>query len=292
MNEIDIGLEETKVKIVDLSKELLVLRLAFGKLKATAAAAFAPITVALTEGLQRATFAAIRLVKKIGALIAALFGVSGAQRLVTKAVADTGKAMRRTLAGFDQLERLGGSGDGVATQTSTVKSFEITPEIAAMAQKIRDLLAPLQEIDLFPLRYTLARVGESIAALLGQLGTALEWVWNTFLTPFVAWVMERLAPMFMTTLKAAIDMVTAVLAPLGAGFGAVLTAMQPVFQFIGNVAMSALAVLRGQMEHLGEIFQEKGAAIAGIVQTVGQVIAAVWQAVGPILTALRLSADR
>ena len=65
--QIDIGLESAQLEIVDLSKELLVLRLAFGKLKAAVADAAAPIAAVLVPALQKAVFWAIRLVKNIGA---------------------------------------------------------------------------------------------------------------------------------------------------------------------------------------------------------------------------------
>ena len=69
--QIDIGLEDARLEIVDLSKELLVLRLAFGKLKAAAA----PVAAVLVTGLQKAVFWATRLVRKISAVVAALFGM-------------------------------------------------------------------------------------------------------------------------------------------------------------------------------------------------------------------------
>ena len=287
MNNIDIGLNDAREQVVDLSKELLVLRLAFGKLKATARDAFAPITVALTEGLQQATFAATRLIKKVGAVIAALFGVKVAQDKVTKAVAATGRAARRSLAGFDQLERLNGGSGGSAAVTASASSIQLTPELSAIAEKLRALLAPLQAIDLTPLRFTLARLGESFRALAQTIGTALEWAWYTVLTPFVAWVAERLAPLFTMTLKAALDTVTAALSPLGAGFGALMTAMQPVFAFLGSTVQTALAAVRTRMEQLGAAVTEKGAAITGIFQNIGQVITGLWQLVAPILGELR-----
>ena len=291
MSNIDIGLEDAKVQVADISKELLVLRLAFGKLKAAARDAFAPITVALTEGLQKAVFAATRLVRKIGAVIAALFGVKVAQDKVTQAVSATGKVLRRSLAGFDQLERLdgnsGGSGGAEVVGTVVRANVQLTPELAAIAEKIRALLAPLQAIDFFPLRFTLARLGESFQALAGQIGEAVEWAWYTVLTPFITWVAERLAPMFTVTLKAAMDAVSAALTPLGSGFAALFAALQPVFQFIGSTVMTALAGVRTRMEQLGAAVAEKGAVITGIFQNIGLCITAMWQAVAPILGELR-----
>ena len=288
MNNIDIGLDDARVQVVDLSKELLVLRLALGKLKAAIADAVAPVAVVLTEGLQRAVFAAIRLVKKIGAVIAALFGMQAAQRAVTKAVTATGKAIRRSLAGFDQIERLGSNGgSGTGTVTALQSVYRLTPELAAIVERIRAILAPLQNLDFFPLRFTLARLGEAFRVLAGQIGSAMEWVWYNVLTPFTAWVIERLAPMFNMTLRAAIQAVTAVLGPLGQGFSYVLATLQPVFAFLGSTVMTCLGAVRTAFEQLGATVGEKGSAITGILQTVAQAITAMWQTVYPILAELR-----
>lgn len=290
MNEkIDIGLEDATVAVVDLSKELLVLRLAFGKLKAAISDAAAPISAVLITGLQNAVYWAIRLVKNIGAVVGALFGVQVAQSGVTKQVSATAKAIKRTVAGFDQLNRLGSSGGGgttVQTQTAS-KPDTLTPELAAMVEKIRQLIAPLQAIDFFPLRFSLARLGEAFHELAGQIGSAVEWVWYQIFAPFVGWVMEKLAPMFALTLKDAIELVSAALTPLGEGFSFLWNSLQPVFAFIGTTVLTALDSLRGLFDQLTDTVTGKGETISAIFQNVGQVITAVWQVIGPILGELR-----
>lgn len=288
-NKIDIGLEDAKLEIVDVSKELLVLRLAFGKLKAAIADAAAPINAVLVTALQKAVFWAIRLVKNIGAVVGALFGVQAAQTGVTQSITATAKAIKRSVAGFDQLNRLSGSSGGDTTvQTQPVtKPDNLTPELAAMVERIRQLLAPLQEIDFFPLRWGLARLGEAFGQLAGQIGRAVEWVWFEILTPFAGWVIEKLAPMFALTLKDAIEMVSAALTPMGEGLTHLWHAMEPVFAFIGTTVLMALADMRELFDKFTATVTEKSEKISGIFQNIGQVITALWQVIGPILMELR-----
>ena len=288
---IDLGLEDTTLEVADLSKELLVLRLAFGKLKAAIADAAAPIHVVLAEGLQKAVFWAIRLVKKIGAVIGALFGMQAAQKAVTQSVSTTAKAIKRSVAGFDQLERLGGStgsgGGSVSVQVQPVMGPDtLSPEVAAMVEKIRQLLSPLLAIDFFPLRFSLARVGEAFDQLSAQVSKAIQWVWFEILTPFVQWALEKLVPLFSMTLRDAIELASAALTPLGQGFTYVWHAMEPVFAFIGTTVLSVLDSLRQRFDQVSATITEKSETLTGIFRNIGQVITAMWQVIGPILGAL------
>ena len=288
-DKIDLGLEDAKLEIVDVSKELLVLRLAFGKLKAAIADAAAPINAVLVTALQKAVFWAIRLVKDIGAVVGALFGMQAAQKTVTKSVSTTAKAIKRTVAGFDQLNRLNSSSGGNTTvQTQPAAADTLTPELAAIVEKIRQLLAPLQNIDFFPLRFSLARLGEAFGELSGQIGRAVEWVWYEILTPFAGWIMEKYAPMFSLTLKDAIELVSAALTSLGEGFTYLWQALQPVFAFIGTTVLTVLGELRDLFDQLTATLTEKSGIISGIFQNIGQAITALWQVIGPILMELRL----
>ncbi len=291
MNEkLDIGLEDAKEEIIDVSKELLVLRLAFGKLKAAIAEAAAPINGLLITALQKAVFWAIRLVKDVGAVIAALFGMKIAQTKVASAATKTAKALKASLAGFDQLERLNGDVGGGSIPATTVTVLEdpqLTDRLAAIVAKIQALLQPLREIDFLPLQWNLARLGESFDQTRQQIGTAVEWLWYNLLTPFAAWVVEQLAPVFLGSLKKALDTVNAALSPLGQGFTKLWEAMQPVFSFIGDTVLVVLSRFGLLFGDLTGMLQEKSDVIVGIFQNIGQAVTGLWQWVEPVLTQLR-----
>ena len=143
METIDIGLADAKMETVNLSKELLVLRLAFGKLKAAISDAAAPLLAVMVPGLQKAVFWAIRFTKQVSQVIAALLGVKVSQAAVEKKTVSLGKSLKRSLAGFDKLERLnGGSGAGkvVTTRVNVEEDKDLAPGLQRIVDKIKSML--------------------------------------------------------------------------------------------------------------------------------------------------------
>ena len=287
--ELDVGLKEMKLQAVDVQKELLVLRLAFGKLKAVANQAFAPVTAPLLEGLQSAVFWAIRLVKNIGIVLSALTGLRMGQETYTKSVNKTVKALRRELAGFDELNRLGSPKSGVVSTEVTVdpKTFEVPAELQKIVDTILGILAPLKEIDLTPAQWHFYRLAEAVQALWDTLKPGLEFVWQQMLVPFAGWIVEEFAPTAMFCLQQAIEAVTAVLKPLGDGFGHIFAAMQPVFQFIGENLLYALDQLRRLFGKVTQVFTEKAPVLRETFENLRDTITLIWQAIGPVLSQLR-----
>ena len=289
MEKIDIGLEGAKLEAVDLSKELLVLRLAFGKLKAAVSDAMAPVNAVLVEAMSKAVFWAIRLAKNIGKVIAALFGMQAAGKAAAKSVAAGGDAAERSLAGFDQIQRLDGDrGEAVSVSVSVQESGELSPALAAIVEKIRALLTPLTDLDFLPLRWNLARLGETLDEVSGQIARAVEWIWFEILTPFAAWMAEKLAPVFLKTLKEALEAVSSLLEPLGAGFGKLWQALSPVTQELGMAVLTALDQLRRLFVNLTDTLSEKSEKLTAIFDNVSLVVTRLWQVVGPILEQLRI----
>lgn len=287
---LDIGLEDATVEVRELSRELLVLRMAFGKLKAAVSDAVAPIGAVLIPAVNKAIFALAGLVKNAGSVISALLGIRVAEMAVEKAVTKTAKAVRRSLAGFDQLNRLEGASGSSTTVTQTVPitlSDGLTPQLQGIVENIRAILAPILAIDLLPLRWSLARLGEAFGEL-GQLaGEALQWLWFQVLTPFTAWVVEKLLPVLLYSLKPAVELVTAVLAPAGDGFGALWQAMQPVTEFVGQTVLMVFDQLRRSFTYLTDTMQQKSQTIREIFQNVGQAVTGLWQSISPALAEIR-----
>lgn len=288
-NRIDIGLEDATMEVVDLSKELLVLRMAFGKLKAAIADAVAPISAVLVTGLQKAVFWATRLVKKIGGVISALLGVEAVQSAVTKSVSATAKAVKRTVAGFDQLERLGSSSTGTETAVAAASLQTLSPEVSGIVQTIRSALEPLRSIDFSALEFSLFRVGEAFGAMAEQIGKAISWVWFEVLTPFITWVVERLAAPLLYVLKTALEAVTAAITPVGKGFAQLWADLDPVFAFIRTTVLMVLETLRTLFEQLTDTLTERGWTVMHIFESLGQAVTGMWQVVAPILGELRFS---
>lgn len=288
--ELDLGLAEAKFQIVDLEKELLSLRLSFGKLKKVASDAFAPVTAGVVNALSSAVHWAARLAKNIGYIIAGVTGWRAGQEKVTKSVTKTYKALRRELAGFDEINRLGTPKGGTVTSQVEIapKSFEIPAELQGIINAILEALKPLQEIDLTNLRWHFHRMKEAVEALLAPLKTGFSWAWHQLLVPFATWVLEQFVPTVFHTLEGGAEMLTAVLTPLGAGFKGLLTQMKPVFMFVGDCLVTALQQLRVLFENVAKTFQEKGDVLSEAFSNLQQTVAHIWQVLGPLLHTMRL----
>ncbi len=282
---IDIGLEEAQVQVVDLEKELLVLRLTFGKLKAAVADAAAPIGAILVPALTRAANWASRLVKNIGKVIAALLGVQVVETKVATAAKAAGSAIKRSLAGFDQIERLNaGTGGGTAAATETVTvvvNGELTPQLQGIADRVRALLAPLAAMDFTALKSSLGTLGAVFTTVMGQIGVALEWVWYNLLTPFAAWTVETFAPAVADTLSGAFSHLSTVLTPVGQHFTGLWEAMQPVVAYIGDSVLWALEQMQLCFGELSRVVSEKGDRISATFANLAEAVKAAWAMIQP-----------
>lgn len=289
----------------ELADELLVLQLSFGKMKIAIAEAVAPIASVFVPMLNSAIQSVIRFSGVVNQFLRGVIaGVTGRQELaksaenaakseekLTSAAKSAGRAVKRSLAGFDQINRLnGGSGSGASS--GSVETWggytpdPISEQVQAVVDKVLALLAPLMAIDLQPLRAALQTLGTAFSGLAAVAGEALRFLWFEILTPFVAWVMETLAPALTEGWAATLDMVTAAITPLVEGIQILWEALKPVVAYIGESVIQTLENWRQRFEILTGVFREKHPVIVGIFQNIGQIITQMWAVVSPVLTAL------
>ena len=277
---------------------LLCLRFNFGKLKAAIERAFAPVGAVVLPVLNKALIAATVFVNKVGLVLGALFeGAVGtdavadsadtaakAENNLAKAAVSAGKAVKRSLAGFDEIERLEGFGSGSTdVELPDTRLRTLSPKLQEVTKKILELLEPLRRIDFTPVKQALAKAAEAFSALGSVAGKALEWLWYQILTPLVKWIIEKLAPAFTQTLASAVRTVTAVLKPLGEGFALLWPVLEPIVAYIGQSVITVLENLRKAFETVAQVFSDKGTVIQGVFANIGHVIHAVWSAVSPVL---------
>ena len=150
---------QAEAALGSLDSKLLTLRLNFGKLRAALERAFAPITSHVAVAMNGLVTRLTDFANSAGAVIGALFGTVQEKAVTT--VKTGGKAIRRFLADFDEIERLnagsGGSGTSTETQWKTITP-QLTEETQAIVDAIRAAIAPLQEI-------SLAKAREAFASL-------------------------------------------------------------------------------------------------------------------------------
>lgn len=304
------GLQDYKDTVTRFGKELadalLTLQLSFGRLKAAIADAVAPIASVFVPMLNAAIQAAIRFAGVVGQFLrGVLAGITGNKGLADSAKEATrseeklgaaakaaGRAVKGSLASFDQLERLnrptgsgGGGGSGTVDIWGGFAPDPISPQVQALVDRVLAVLAPLMAIDLNPLQLALQNLWTTFTQLAAVAGEALSFLWYEVLTPFIAWVMEVLSPAFTDTFATGLELVTALLAPLVEGIGILWEALQPVVAFIGEQVITALQNWQQRLEILAQVFQEKSPVIVGIFQNISQMVTQMWAVVAPVLTA-------
>lgn len=291
-----------------LADELLVLQLSFGKMKYAIAEAVAPIAAVFVPMLNAAIQAVIRFAGVVGQFLTGLIaGISGnkaladsadnavrSEKKLASAAKSAGKAVRRSLAGFDEIERLnapttsGGSGSfgGSVDVWGGFTPDPISPQVQALVDRILAILQPLMAIDLTPLRTALQTLWTSLTQLAAVAGEAISFLWYEILTPFVAWVVEKLAPALTEGWAAKLELIAAATGPVVEGIQILWQALQPVAAFIGEVLLEVLDQLRLGWLELSRVFQEKSPVIVGIFQNIASMATSAWAVVGPVLTEL------
>ena len=290
----------------ELADELLTLQLSFGRLKVAIADAVAPIASVFVPMLNAAIQAVIRFADIVGQFLrGVLAGITGNQGLADSAKEATqsevklgsaakaaGRAVKRSLASFDQLERLNeptgsGGGGGSGSTVDIWGGFTpdpISPQVQALVDRVLAILAPLMAIDLNPLQLSLQNLWTTFTQLAAVIGEALSFLWYEILTPFITWILEILAPAFTDTFAAGLELVTALLEPLVAGIRILWEALQPVVAYIGEQVVTALQNWKQHFERLAQVFREKNPVIVGIFQSIAQMVTQMWAVVSPVLT--------
>ena len=252
---VNVNTEGAKTATEELEKELLVLRLALGKLKAAIINAVAPIGAVLVPVLQNAVWAATRLVNAVGKVIAALLGYNTAAKTTIKTqkkLTKTNDDAKRSLMGFDEINRLT-EGPVGWEETVLAGSSTLTPQLENLVSGIQSILAPLQQIDFTPavtafgsLRLAMESIGQNTFA-------GLQWGWFNLLVPLTKWTIEDLLPEFLRTLASLLGVLDAVIVALQPGAEWLLESfLKPLAQWTGEKIINALGWLREKLDGISQ----------------------------------------
>lgn len=214
-----------------------------------------------------------------------------------------GEAAKRYLSSFDEITKLnepsaesGGSGSGgVGGGVGGLGEFggltadaniqdNISPKIEALVNKIKELIAPLQEIDFTPLQNSLIGLGDSFSNLGSIIMEDLEWAWFNILVPWSEWRIEDFVPASVDLLRSEFDLLSSVLEPVSEGLQKVFDFLTPVFEFIGSTAIQIIGLFSDAFDRLSQVFREKTPEIIGIISGIGEIVAMVWYTIQPILS--------
>lgn len=161
-------------------------------------------------------------------------------RIAAKALASTSSKVKRVLAGFDEINRLGEKKK--SSGSSSRKKSQTKQETVSPLQTEPDPVSPLlQTVNVESLPAIFSKLIGLTDAIehLKKFGDYMLNLWHTVLVPFRAWVSETLIPAigahFCRSIENAVLWITAFDQQLSASWQGLLTGASQVFQGIVSV---------------------------------------------------------
>lgn len=257
-------------KCGQLDKELLVLRLAFGSLRAAIGQAVAPLGGIFIPMLSQALYAATRFVRYVGEIIAALMGLES----VTKVSAKSVSAVYGSLAEFDKIDRLKGSSGTVETVQEEAVTLDLWQNM--IVNKIQKLLEPLKSIDFSGAIEAFNGLKAAIAPLTQAAFAGLEWAYLNLLVPLAQWTVTQALPAFLEVLTSALEALNVLIIAAKPYFTWLWeTYLQPLAQWAGDTVIAALGYLRDKLEGLSQWIVNNQGLVQSMTEIAGKFLA-VW----------------
>lgn len=211
-----------------------------------------PLVRLLLPAVQAAVQALTGLANAFGQVLRfLLFGTEGADNFSdsVQGAASAGKSLKRTLAGFDQLNRLGGSSGGIF---SGISAAPLTGQWQKIADKLIEIIRPLREMDLTPAAESLAKLVKALEPIKKELFSGLEWAWKNLLLPLAQWTAEELLPVFLDTLTTALQALATVIEQVRPLFTWLWEqCLQPLAQWAGDRVIGYLQTLSQELMGVG-----------------------------------------
>jgi phage-related protein len=214
-------------------------------------------------------------------------------------IEEAGKKAKKSLAPFDEITKVSSTMADNATDASQNIGLavpgapnvtiggnvndNITPVLDGISKKLKELIAPLRDINFQPLLTQVSNLGESFSGLGKRISTDLEWVWNEILVPFAKWGIEEFAPASVELLSSAFKSLGEMLVPAIDGIKILWEYAKPAFEWLGNVAVGIIDSLRNQYGKMADVFSSRSTQIMEIFRNVGEVFRVVWGRVQPLL---------
>lgn len=208
------------------------------------------------------------------------------------AASSTAKQIEKSLAGFDEIEKLSeptdsGSSSGGGTSSGglgidtgvTAESTNVSSAISDMASKVKKALEPLKSISFDNLITSLDNLKESAKPLTEKLFSGLEWAWTNIFVPLATWTIEDALPVFLDVLSAGLDVLNSALDALKPLWDwAWDNFLEPVAEWTGGMIVDILKDLAAALEGISTWISNNQGPFDAIVVTI-LAFAAAWKAV-------------
>ena len=170
----------------------------------------------------------------------------------------TAKDIEKSLAGFDQINKLteptddsSSSGSGTDS-TSGIGSVDLVPNVSGstanvssaisdMADKVKKALEPLKAISFDNLVSSLDNLKRAVQPLTEKLFSGLEWAYYNVLVPLASWYIEDLIPTYINTLADAFELLNTVLDVFNPVFESAWdNFFKPIAEWTGGIVVDAI----------------------------------------------------
>lgn len=209
----------------------------------------------------------------------------------------TAKDIERSLAGFDQINKLteptddsSDSSGSTGGTSSGIRSVDLVPDVSGstsnvssaisdMADKVKKALEPLKAISFDNLITSLDNIKRAAQPLTDKLFAGLEWAYYNIFVPLAKWTIEDLLPAFLDVLAGCLDVLNSALDALKPlWMWAWDNFLEPVASWTGGVIVDVLKGLASALEGISDWIKDNQGPFDAIVVTIGA-FAAAWKAV-------------
>lgn len=226
-----------------------------------------------------------------------------AQKDLAKGVSAAAKAAKKSIASFDELNTLqdnsagggsgssSGSGGGGTSASSTVKASSdvtdtLSPKLQAIIDKFNELMKPIKEINLGPLKEAFSGLGVSLGRFGKMIADHLEWYWFNVLVPLAKWTIEEAAPATVGLLTGALDLLRLAIDPVLKGLEDIWVKLQPVVTWMREAVVTVLEKITQRFQDFAALLEDKNPEIKEIFSNIGTALAAAWERAEPFLTGM------
>jgi hypothetical protein len=216
---------------------------------------------------------------------------------IGSAAKKTAKDIEKSLAGFDQINKLteptddsSDSSSSTSGTSSGIGSVDLVPDVSGstsnvssaisdMADKVKKALEPLKAISFDNLITSLDNLKRAAQPLTDKLFAGLEWAYYNIFVPLAKWTIEDLLPAFLDVLAGCLDVLNSALDALKPlWMWAWDNFLEPVANWTGGVIVDVLKGLASALEGISDWIKDNQGPFDAIVVTIGA-FAAAWKAV-------------
>lgn len=228
-----------------------------------------------------------------GGVEESLGSAAGNAESLEENITQAGKAAKKAVAGFDEINTLtsttvadtSGTTTPSATNGSGSSNNEnvLSPGLVAAIENVKalidgigDLLEPIKNIDLTPLANSFSALKGPLGELAGVIGENLRNAWDNVLVPLATWTIEDAAPAAVDAFKGALDLLQIVLDGLQP-FGIWLWEdfLKPIANWTGKKAIEGLNSLGDALTGISDWIKENQEPVNNLVTVLGSIAGSV-----------------